>query len=332
MSSHLTSLSLLAIISSDGVRDTLERSSEFWFVCLLVSSAGVAIGCLLEIGETWSDFRKWLAARKDPEASEEDKSWNKPLAAMGLLLVILGVVGEGVFEAKISNADTALRAHDEKVLGDTIIQAGAASESAEKARIAAAGAVTEAKQAGIEAGRATTASGVAMLKASAVSATAAKAEKSAAGALTMAGDAKAQVATVQSNIAKVDEKYAPRTLSKIKRDILIEYLRKAPIKPKDPIEINFDLTASDGEAYGKEIASAINDPSTGWKANNPVAATGDGDKTGIFLIVRELESPPPGAIFLQQALMSAGIGGDGIHDPRLPVGSLQIKIIICRKN
>jgi hypothetical protein len=266
-------------------------------------------------------LKKWWKLKRLGKAV----GWKVPITFLGLVLVIGGIIGEGIFEFLSADAETAIRAHDEHVLGETIIEAGDAKDSADAASKAA-------KEAEKAAGLATKSSGEAIDKANSVFGIAAKAGEEAKGALAVAGDAKKQAGEVQSNIAKIDEKYAPRTLSKIKRDILIRFLREASIKPKEPIEIQFDLTASDGEAYGKEIEDAINDPSTGWTAKKPVAATGDGEKIGVFLGVRDIASAPPGAAFLQQALKSAGIGGDGLTDPRLPVGSMQIKILICRKN
>jgi hypothetical protein len=290
----------------------------FW---LVFSSAVTGLGVIFEAPGEVRDLKRWWKLKRLGKAV----GYWIPVTFIGLTLVIGGIIGEGVFEFLSADAETAIRAHDEQVLGDTIIQAGTAKESAEKAQKAAelAGKASDAAM-----GKANEAAG----KADSVFGMATKATVEAKGALTAAGDAKAQVGEVKASIANVDAKYAPRTLSKIKRDILIEFLRKAPVKPKDPIEISFDVSATDGEAYGKEIASAINDPSTGWTAKPPAAAVGDGDKTGIFLVVRELTSAPPGAVFLQQALKNAGIGGDGITDTRLPVGSLRIAILICRKN
>lgn len=51
--------------------------------------------------------------------------------------MIIGVIGEGAFEFLSSNAETVLRAHDEQVLADTIVRAGAAKDSADAAASAA---------------------------------------------------------------------------------------------------------------------------------------------------------------------------------------------------
>ena len=118
----------------DAVRASLEAREGLWFICLLVASGGVAIGCVLEIPETWDDLKEWRKLRKE---SAEPPGWRVPMAAIGLLLVILGVIGEGVFEALVSMNETALRAHDEQALAATIKDAGTAKDSAELAKKAA---------------------------------------------------------------------------------------------------------------------------------------------------------------------------------------------------
>ncbi|SFS10286.1 hypothetical protein SAMN05421771_1771 [Granulicella pectinivorans] len=303
----------MLIAALESQRDAL----AFW---LNLCSLAVAVGVIAEIAfvlraysEDMDDWRRGIV--RAPHRPSKKWLW---FELFGVLLVSAGVAGEFWVDVKAGSLETQIR----KANGNLVLfleqKTEAASKSAQEAEHAA--------------GRATELSDVAKKKAESVFGIAAKANESATGALAMAGDAKAQVGEVKSNIADVDAKYAPRTLSKINREVLIEFLRKAPVKPKEPIQMNFDVTATDGEVYGREIASAINEPSTGWKANNPVVATGDGEKVGIFLAVREIASAPPGAAFLQQALKNAGIGGQGIEDPRLPVGSSKIMILICRKN
>lgn len=305
---------------ADAARSALEGKEELWFICLLIASGGVAIGCVLEIPETLADLREWRKLRKE---GTESPSWRVPMAAVGLLLVVLGVIGEGVFEALVSINETALRAHDEQALADTIKEAGTAKDSAEKAQEAA----ELASKASVAAmGKATEASG----KADSVFSIAARAGEVAKGALTAAGDAKAQVGEVQTNIAKVDEKYAPRTLSKDKRDILVQFLSNTPIKPEAPVSVDTCVDAPDGAAYAKEIVDAINDPQTGWRAKSGNTWTSNGTGTGVGLMIHDLASAPQWAGELQKALRTAGIGGDGILHPEIKAGDAVI--LVQRKN
>ncbi len=244
----------------DSVRDSLVLISEKGFKWLTYSTALVGAGCVLEIGETWTLLTRWVRLKRGrPVEDENPTSWHIPAGAIGLLFVIIGVSGEGYFEVKVSNADTALRAHDEAVLADTIKEAGTAKDSANDAVKAAELAKRSA--------------GEAIVKADTASAAANKAGASAAGALIFAGNAKTEIATTEAevktteaNVQRVDEKFAFRTLSRIKRDILVEFLKKAPIKPKEPIQVEAFLSAVDGITYGGQISDAINDPATGWQA------------------------------------------------------------------
>lgn len=66
-----------------------------------------------------------------------EKSWAIPASYLGLVLVVGGVAGEGIFEFLASNADIALRAHDEQILAVAIQKAGTAELSAQSAAGAA---------------------------------------------------------------------------------------------------------------------------------------------------------------------------------------------------
>ncbi len=158
------------------------------------------------------------------------------------------------------------------------------------------------------------------------------ARQAASGALSIASDAKAQVATVRSNIAAVDAKYAPRKLSKTERDTLIDFLRKAPIKPTSPISVDSSADAPDGPAYAKEIADAINDPATGWKADaHGDMWTSNGGETGVALLLPlDASSQPPWAGELQQALRASALGGDGEPNKEIKAGT--VAILVRRKN
>lgn len=144
----------------DFVRKSLDAAEEKWFIWLLISSGIVAIGCILEIGETWSSLVRWCRIRKGVAVEDEDlRSWHVPAGAIGLVLVIIGVIGEVVFEGLVSSADTHLRGHDEQVLADAIQRAGSAKDSAEKAATAAGTAKKSAEAAGIQAAAAGTTAG-----------------------------------------------------------------------------------------------------------------------------------------------------------------------------
>lgn len=119
----------------DPTRLSLEAEGRKWFLWLLISGAVVALGCLLEIPETrFSLMQWWRLKRCRPPREENPASWRVPAASVGLLLVIVGVVGEVVFEGLASNADARLRAHESEVLSAAELKAATANQEAEEAK------------------------------------------------------------------------------------------------------------------------------------------------------------------------------------------------------
>src|ERR1035438_7538125 len=117
MRNHLISLVLSFIngstsVAPDPVRLSLEAENAKWFGRSLISGGIVAFGCLLEIWETAISVRNWFRARSGLAVKENPKSWGIPIAALGLLLVVGGIVAEVTYEGLSSNADARLRAHE----------------------------------------------------------------------------------------------------------------------------------------------------------------------------------------------------------------------------
>ncbi|MGB9148569.1 MAG: hypothetical protein WCC14_22285 [Acidobacteriaceae bacterium] len=135
MRDHLISFALSFISESasalpDPVRLELAAESAKWFRDLLISGGVVAFGCLLEIWETAVSLRNWFRARRGLAVKENPRSWGIPIAAVGLLLVVGGVVGEVVYEGLSSNADIKLQSHESDVLSDAETKAGQANDRA----------------------------------------------------------------------------------------------------------------------------------------------------------------------------------------------------------
>ncbi len=150
MSAILTSLLLLATEASpaNAIRASLVRSSDQWFHWLVISSIVVGIGVCLEAPEATIALKRWFLHWRGKEVSSENpKSLAIPASYLGLILVVAGVAGEGIFEFLASSADTAVRSHDEQVLADTIKEAGDAAASAKNAETAADDAKTKGAQA-----------------------------------------------------------------------------------------------------------------------------------------------------------------------------------------
>lgn len=107
-------------------RADFQKFRDWYFFLLLASTGIVALGLVLEAPEIIHDLygifrrksmelRYWLAPsmhRREYLAPD----WMKVCTAVGWLLIVLGVMGEFVFEAYVSKYDTALQS-----LNDTII-------------------------------------------------------------------------------------------------------------------------------------------------------------------------------------------------------------------
>ena len=106
------SLSLFSLIlpnaSSDAVdkvRLELETSSAFWFAWVKYAGYAVATGCVMESPETFVLLKRWFLLKfrdkESEETKESRKSWIIPLAAVGLILVVAGIVVETYAEGQV---------------------------------------------------------------------------------------------------------------------------------------------------------------------------------------------------------------------------------------
>jgi hypothetical protein len=147
--------SLFSLILSNGpidvadpVRISLEASSASWFSWVKYAGYAVALGCLMEAPETLVTLQKWWLLRfRDVDLEEtkaEKTSWIIPSAAVGLVLIVLGIVLETYAEGKVSDVDALLRAHEsDKITAaeaeavSAIREAGSAKDSARDAGAAA---------------------------------------------------------------------------------------------------------------------------------------------------------------------------------------------------
>lgn len=140
LSTHVAFLSLLVSNPSsvDLIRQALQTKSDRWFFWLVVSSLVVGVGVLFEAWEATVALKRWYRHWKGrPVEPENEKSFAIPLSYLGLFIVIIGVGGEGVFEFLSANVETALRSHDEQILGATESKFGQIKDSAESAAGAA---------------------------------------------------------------------------------------------------------------------------------------------------------------------------------------------------
>jgi hypothetical protein len=233
------SLSLLSLILSNGpteavdtARLSLEANSAFWFRLVKYSGYAVALGCVLEAPETFVTIKRWWLLRfkgeEHEETEKEKRSWIIPLAAIGLIMIVLGIVAETYFEGKVSNVDSDIRTHESDKItaaeGDAasaIRDAGTAKSSAKDA----ASASTIAQDASSTA--VVLASG-ARKEADSLESEISSAKKQAADAVSRLADAEQRLADSTQREAAAEAKLAsiktPRSLIKSKE--LIETLKR----------------------------------------------------------------------------------------------------------
>jgi hypothetical protein len=122
------------VSSSSSLRFDLQQIRDRWFLLLLVCTGIVVLGVILEEAELWLPSGKSRVdmAKGIPVPSHWHK-WKKKVARIGWILIILGVVGEGLFEAAVSSADGMLQNFNDTLLASAIEQAGDAATSAKTA-------------------------------------------------------------------------------------------------------------------------------------------------------------------------------------------------------
>src|SRR5437868_7601208 len=101
------------------IRTEVESLRLSYFHWLLFCTGIVALGIFMEVGEVWYetiDFFKrrsleerYFTAPLISRREQSVPSWVKPLAAAGWLLIVAGVIGEGVAEGYVSWADGTLQ-------------------------------------------------------------------------------------------------------------------------------------------------------------------------------------------------------------------------------
>ena len=125
------------------IKTDLQQLRNRYFICLLVSTAIVGIGLLLEcpeiVHDMWGIWKQesrelayWLAPSMDRKEYRAP-SWMKVWAALGWLLIVLGVMGEGVFEGYVSWADGTFQTFNDTLLAESRKEGELAIERAARA-------------------------------------------------------------------------------------------------------------------------------------------------------------------------------------------------------
>src|ERR1035437_1437069 len=144
----LDKLAVLITQAADAaIRSDLEGLRNWYFGWLLFTTGLVVLGLAMEAPEVWHDTVSFF--KKQHKTAPD---WVKPVAALGWVLIIVGVAGEGVAEAFVSKADGLLQTFNNILLAEANKAAGNAKVSAEVAAWAASRANTEAGRAKQKAG------------------------------------------------------------------------------------------------------------------------------------------------------------------------------------
>lgn len=111
--------------------DALKRAADRDFLFLILATILVAVGVLCEAGDVFHELRKWW------KAQGRRRTWIPVLSMIGLLLVSVGVILEGLYEAKLGIADTKIRKIDEDRAQDAEKRAQDAKTAAGEAQASA---------------------------------------------------------------------------------------------------------------------------------------------------------------------------------------------------
>jgi hypothetical protein len=194
-----TASKVLSVSSS--VRGELESVRSCFFWLLIACTAIVAIGVVLESAEDWFPSGKpSLDTNTGIFRPSPLIRWRKTVINLGWMLVIIGVIGEGMFEVASSGADEILQNFNNTLLAITTEQAGSAAKSAKAAREESTATKTEADAAKISAGEALTRAHAAERSLAKAEADAGKAQTKAASALTAATDASARAGKAEASL------------------------------------------------------------------------------------------------------------------------------------
>src|ERR1035438_7718496 len=119
-----------ALIGAD-----LKGLRDWYFGWLLLSSGIVALGVVLEGPEVLYESKSLFCKRLYPR--QETPKWIRWLALMGWIIVAVGVGGEGIAEAFVSQADGLMQTFNDILLGSAerdsaqaILEEGLANERA----------------------------------------------------------------------------------------------------------------------------------------------------------------------------------------------------------
>jgi len=131
-STYFTAFFLFSVAPApaDLTRQSLLGYAAQMFTWLVVSSIVTGVGIVFEIPAEFRQLSRWWNLKK----LKKPIGWAFPATFFGLVLVIGGIIGEGIFEYLSANAETNIREYHGRLLGNadarlgqTMIEASARS-------------------------------------------------------------------------------------------------------------------------------------------------------------------------------------------------------------
>jgi hypothetical protein len=125
-------------VPHQSLRDEIDQVRSCWFHLLLLSTLIVAVGVAVEgIEHLMSAGKPYVDAESGDFQAAPRTKLRKQLERLGWLLVVVGVIGEGIFEAATSSVDDMLQGFNSTMLALATEQAGGAAKSAARAKASA---------------------------------------------------------------------------------------------------------------------------------------------------------------------------------------------------
>jgi hypothetical protein len=226
-----SSFSSLVAGIDNAIKADLDAKHAWYFGWLIAATITVFVGVIFEEAEGWTS-PLW---RVLPLLEITEYRLTKRLAKLGWILIVVGVMGEGVFEAVLFKIDGIAHTFDETLLADATKQAGDAAQSARIAHEEAGAVKGIADEARADAKDALTNARLAQRELANAESDASKAQAAAAGALDVSKEA--QSASVNAlafagNAQKEADSFEQRiNILKMKLDKIAGQLEDREISP-----------------------------------------------------------------------------------------------------
>jgi len=284
----------------EGISRALERSLDFWGLMLLLATAVVVIGLVVEY---WHDVQEFWMRLTWPMAAFP---WDKFTALAGGILVTIGVAGELLVTYKASSAETRLRENSHKIEGLLTQQAGSAATSARIAHDEAAAVKGIADEARADAKDALAKAQIAQAELAHAESDSSKAAATASDALRTAGKVTEEGKATKEQADEIRDEIAwrhisPEDMKKI-RDALPASLNGYKI------EVRHLLSDPEAAGYAADIANALR-PNLAVDGTSGYLGPWGTIPQGVGLYVKSLDFP--GAADVQRALKAGGVEADG---------------------